>query len=78
VKSAKLIVVSRRYGKLNAASLKKIGIVMKKAQYFITCNELPAFTVNETSPEYVRQVLTAKKIAKGKDNRQQLSLVFEP
>ena len=76
VRSAKLIVVSRRYGRLNATSLKKMGIVLKKAQYFITCNELPAFTVNETSPEYVRQILTAKKVAKRKDNHQQMSLEF--
>ena len=37
VKSAKLILVSRRYGRLGASQLKKMGIVMKKAQYFITC-----------------------------------------
>lgn len=77
VKSAKLIVVTRRYGRINSDTLKKMGVVMKKAQYFITCNELAAFNVNDTSPEYVRKVLTAKKIAKGKDNQQQLSLIFE-
>jgi putative DNA modification/repair radical SAM protein len=77
VKSAKLIVVTRRYGRLNSDTLKKMGVVMKKAQYFITCNELAAFNVNDTSPEYVRKVLTAKKTAKGKDNQQQLSLVFD-
>jgi predicted DNA-binding helix-hairpin-helix protein len=49
---------------------------MKKAQYFITCNELPAFTVNETSPENIRRILTAKKMAKEKNNQQQLSLIF--
>ena len=31
VKSAKLIVAARRYGRLTSAQLKKIGIVMKKA-----------------------------------------------
>lgn len=77
VKSAKLIVVSRRYAKLKSADLKKIGVVMKKAQYFITCNELAAQNVNDTSPEYVRRLLTEKKMPKGKDNRQQLSL-FDP
>ena len=50
VKSAKLIVASRRFTRLKSSDLKKMGIVMKKAQYFITCNELPVFTVNETSP----------------------------
>jgi len=77
VKSAKLIVTSRRFSKLKTADLKKIGVVLKKAQYFITCNELPVHTVNETSPEYVRKVLTEKKMPKGKDNTNQLSLIFE-
>ena len=34
VKSARLIVASRRFSKLGFYELKKIGIVMKKAQYF--------------------------------------------
>ena len=47
VKSAKMIIVSRRYGKINGSQLKKMGVVLKKAQYFITCNELPLQTVQE-------------------------------
>lgn len=43
VQSAKMIVDARRFGRLNAMNLKKIGVVMKRAQYFITCNELPAY-----------------------------------
>lgn len=74
VKSAKLIVVSRRYSRLGAEQLKKIGIVMKKAQYFITCHELPMQTINEVSPETVRRLLTQKS-GKMKDNRQ-LQLQF--
>lgn len=74
VKSAKLIVVSRRYSRLGTEQLKKIGIVMKKAQYFITCHELPMQTINEVSPETVRRLLTQKS-GKMKDNRQ-LQLQF--
>ena len=74
VKSAQLIISSRRYGRLNASQLKKMGIVMKKAQYFITCNELPMYTVNEASPEYLRKILTEPKKQKG-DSRQ-LSIIF--
>jgi len=74
VKSAKLIVVSRRYGRLGADQLKKIGIVMKKAQYFITCNELPMRTVNELSPENVRHILLQK--GKKKTDERQLTLQF--
>ena len=76
VKSAKLIVASRRFGRITASTLKKMGVVMKKAQYFITCNELPVFTVNEASPEYVKQVLTVKKIKKSKVPETQLSILF--
>lgn len=57
VKSAMLITSSRRFGTLGYFQLKKIGVVMKKAQYFITCNELPMRTVNELSPEGVRKLL---------------------
>lgn len=37
-KSAKRIVTSRRYGKLDYDSLKKMGVVLKRAHYFIMCN----------------------------------------
>ena len=76
VKSAKLIVTSRRYGKLTSAQLKKIGVVMKKAQYFITCRELPVHTVNEITPEYVRKILTEPKKKKMLSDERQLSIVF--
>jgi len=76
VKSAKIIVASRKFARLKTADLKKIGIVMKKAQYFITCNELSMNTVNETTPEYVRKVLTEKKGTKELANKQQLTLLF--
>lgn len=74
VKSAKLIVVSRRYGRLGAEQLKKMGIVMKKAQYFITCNELPMCTVNELKPENVRHLLLQK--GRKKIDDRQLTLQF--
>ena len=69
VKSAKIIIVSRRYANLGSEQLKKIGGVMKKASYFITCRELPTQTVNEVSPETVRQLLT-RKSGKKVDDRQ--------
>ena len=76
VKSAKLIVTSRRFGKLTSAQLKKIGVVMKKAQYFITCNELPIHTINEITPEQVRKILTEPKKKKMLYDQRQLSIVF--
>ena len=38
VKSAQRIVAARRMGKLDFPALKKMGVVLKRAQYFITCN----------------------------------------
>ncbi|MDR1746456.1 MAG: putative DNA modification/repair radical SAM protein [Tannerella sp.] len=76
VKSAKLIVASRRFGHFTSAQLKKIGVVMKKAQYFITCRELPVHTIHETTPEYVRMALTEPKKRKMLYDRQQLTLLF--
>ncbi|MDR2041269.1 MAG: putative DNA modification/repair radical SAM protein [Tannerella sp.] len=76
VKSAKLIVASRRFGRLTSAQLKKIGVVMKKAQYFITCREPAAPTVNEVTPEYVRRTLTEPKKRKMLQDRRQLSILF--
>jgi predicted DNA-binding helix-hairpin-helix protein len=61
VKSAKLIVASRRYGRLNSVQLKKMGVVMKRAQYFIVCRELPMQTINEVTPQYVRRQVSQKQ-----------------
>ena len=76
VKSARLIVASRRYSKLGYYQLKKIGIVMKKAQYFITCNELPMNTVHELTPQGVRKLFLPKPNKKKVDDNQ-LTLFFE-
>jgi len=56
VKSAQLIVQSRRYGRIGSAQLQKMGVVMKRARYFITCNELAAHTINEVKPEGLRRL----------------------
>lgn len=76
VKSAKLIVSSRRYGRVTATALKKMGVVMKKAQYFITCNELPVQTINELQPEMVRKILVTKRNGRKDADNNQLLLIF--
>ena len=67
VHSANLIVSSRRYSRLNSNHLKKIGVVMKRAQYFITCNELGYFRkLSDLRPEVVKHLmLTGQKPADG-------------
>lgn len=75
VKSAKLIVASRQFSRLGAYQLKKIGVVMKKAQYFITCNELTMRSINDMNPDTVRRLLTVKSGRKVDDR--QLILPFK-
>jgi putative DNA modification/repair radical SAM protein len=75
-KSAGLIIASRRYGRVTASALTKMGVVMKKARYFITCGELPTFTVNEIQPESIHKVLTEKKKTKKEPDERQLSILF--
>ena len=75
VKSARLIVVSRRYRTLTQQSLRQIGVVMKKAQYFILCRELTSGQgVNELRPEQVRRLLTAPQRRRSDKNEGQLTL----
>ncbi|NJK94116.1 MAG: putative DNA modification/repair radical SAM protein [Bacteroidales bacterium] len=56
-KSAQMIIAARKFGQLNAYKIKKLGVVMKRAQYFITCGELRASNlVNEMQPEYLKKL----------------------
>lgn len=74
VKSARLIVASRRFSRLGFFQLKQMGIVMKKARYFITCRELPEQTIHELTPQGIARLL-APKTRKKTDDRQ-LNLDF--
>ena len=74
VKSARMIAASRRYGRVGSVQLKKMGVVMKKAVYFIDCRELPMKTIQELRPERVRQLLLPKP--KVKDDPRQLKFDF--
>lgn len=76
VKSAKMILTARRYSHLGTSHLKQIGVVLKKAQYFITCNELPTRTINEIKPENVRRILTQRKVARIDDGQLIIPFVY--
>jgi putative DNA modification/repair radical SAM protein len=83
VKSAVLIVNSRRFNRITSYHLKKMGVVMKKAKYFITCGELtssfsqPIIGINELHPERLRPLLVSKAQQKKIAAEQQLSLDFQ-
>ena len=83
VKSAQLIVAARRHGRITGETLKKIGVVIKKAQYFITCGELSAgvpaksMIIGDVPPDLVRRALTAKRpTRRGTPDPAQTALMF--
>ena len=74
VRGAKRIVTARRYGPLSFEGVKRLGIVMKRAQYFITCSGrmLPGLRF---SPDSVYRRLTGlEQAAPGGESWRQLSL----
>ena len=81
-KSAWLIVNSRRFNRLTSYDLKKMGVVIKKAKYFITCHELtsaysvPIVGINELHPERLRPLLISKAQQKRAAEEQQLKFDF--
>ena len=74
--SVQLILMGRKHNRLNSGHLQKMGVVMKRARYFITCNELRSQNIQDLKPELVRQLLLEKKPA-GNDGSIQLNL-FNP
>lgn len=74
--SVQLILMARKHNRLNSEHLKKMGVVMKRARFFITCNELRNQNIQDLKPEIVRQLLLEKQ-AVGNDGAIQLKL-FHP
>lgn len=73
--SVQLILMARKHQRLNSSHLQKMGVVMKRARYFITCNELRSQNIQDLKPEIVRQLLLEKKPA-GTDGALQLKLFY--
>jgi putative DNA modification/repair radical SAM protein len=75
VRSAKLIVTARRFSRLTSAHLQKMGVILKRAQYFITCGELPT-TAASLAPEQIRRQLLMSTTSKHRStaNPNQLTL----
>lgn len=63
VQSAQKIVLARRHRRLTLLHLKNLGVVMKRARYFITTNELPA-SFSDWEP-----VLLKNKIVREMDSK---------
>ncbi len=57
VKSARRIVAARRHNPLNFEDLKRIGVVLKRALYFITCNGKMMYNT-KIETDYITRQLT--------------------
>ena len=65
VQSAQKIILARRHRKLNSQHLQKIGIVMKRAKYFITTNELPA-SISDWEPKRLKHKIISESVSKNR------------
>jgi len=61
VKSAQRIVMARRFGRLDFTDLKKIGVVLKRAVYFITCNGRMMYDTKIDTDYITRQLVYGDK-----------------
>jgi len=61
VKSAQRIVKARRYGALRFEDLKKMGVVLKRALYFITCGGRMMYPVKIEEDYIMRNLLSVKE-----------------
>lgn len=60
-KSASRITYARRYGRLDFASLKKMGVVLKRAHYFITCGGKQMYHTPIEASYITRQLVSVDK-----------------
>lgn len=77
MRSAKRIVKTRRHCPLTFEGLKKLGVVLRRARYFITCRG-QALERLSFSREPVEQALLLHRLSEGPSPYQQLSLFDEP
>ena len=61
VRSARRIIRARRYGELRFEDLKKMGVVLKRAQYFITCKGRMLYPVKLEEEEVTRNLLNVRE-----------------
>ncbi|PXY96599.1 putative DNA modification/repair radical SAM protein [Frischella perrara] len=76
IKSAKLIVSSRRHGRLNLEALRRIGVVLKRAHFFIVCAGMKSFKMQEASADYIRISLQEPAKSIESFQPQQLSMLL--
>lgn len=65
VKSARRIVSARRFGNLTFEDLKKMGVVLKRALYFITCNGRMMYPTKIEEDYIVRNLTYQNQMGRG-------------
>lgn len=78
VKSAKRIREARRVSKLDFAGLKRIGVVLKRAQYFITCKGKLAEGLKITESGVLNALVSERSAGFLPQNRPQQLSLFQP
>ena len=74
VVSARRILIARRTGPLHADDLKKLGVVMKRAQYFLTCSGRLATPLRLSYAGVTANLMAVERAALPPDAGEQLSL----
>ncbi len=78
-KSAQRIVRARRLGALDYPSLKKMGVVLKRAVYFITCGGKQMYPIKIQEDVILRGLLDGKeRLQEQNSSYEQLSLFDDP
>lgn len=62
IQSAQKIIAARKFSRLDAEQLKKMGVAMSRAKYFITCNKL--YASKDWQPHQIRQFILAEGTSK--------------
>lgn len=75
VTSARRIVVARRTGSLSFEDLKKLGVVLKRAQYFITCRGKKADGLSISQDAVLKSLMSQKEL---KSYLEDLALANQP
>ena len=78
VRSAKRILTARRVGPLNFEGLKRLGVVLKRAQYFLTCSGRMMAGLRVSEDGLLRRMVALEAPALAAPMPEQLSLFDEP
>lgn len=74
VRSAQRIVKARRAGALDFHALKKLGVVLKRAQFFITCKDKPLEGLKVSEHTLLRSLMSGEQLALQQPQVEQLTL----